>query len=111
VTRGPLLSPVKCRPLEESSWMRGYVAGDPIVQRLGTLEELSQESSKCEDSQSHERRSKSQLLIGREHVAPDPIVQRLGPPRDSRCGELISSKAYIFEAMGIVDLWIYVDRS
>jgi hypothetical protein len=103
----PPLVPVKCRLLDQSRWMRGYVAGDPIVQRLGTPEELGQESSKCEDSRSHERRSKSQPLTGRGHVVPDPIVWRLGTLGDSRCGELISSEALELrsnESHGSMDL-------
>jgi hypothetical protein len=84
--------------------MRGYVAGDPIVWRLGTPEELGRESSKCEDSRSHERWSKSQPLTGRGHVAPDPIVRRLGTLGDSRCGELISSEARVVKQR---EPWIY----
>jgi hypothetical protein len=86
------------------------MVGDPIVQRLGTLEELGQESSKCENSRSREQRSESQPLIGRGHMALDLRVQRLGSSGNLRCEELVSYEAQSCEVMGVMDLWIYVDR-
>jgi hypothetical protein len=84
--------------------MRGYVAGDPIVRRLGTPEELGQESSKCEKSQIHEQRSESQPLVGRGHVVLDLRVRRLSSSGNSRCEELVSSEEHSCEVMGAMDL-------
>jgi hypothetical protein len=87
------------------------VARDPIVRRLGTPEEIGQEFSRCENSRSRERKSESQPLIGRLHVALDPRVQKLGSLGDLQCDELVSSEALRRKVTGVIDLWIYIDRS
>jgi hypothetical protein len=58
----------------EDRWMNGYVAGDPVVQRLRTLEEFGQGFSRSENRRSHECQNKSRSLIGRGCMVSDPRV-------------------------------------